>query len=87
MPSQKNLLSLQGHLNSFDPNFLETSRLEEEVVPLTEGQMPKRKSDLETPRPPQDSLLCDMGGGALVHPAEAQGESVGFSAQTLTDIH
>lgn len=28
---------------SFDPNFLQTNRLEEEVVPMTEGQMPKRK--------------------------------------------
>lgn len=41
--------------------FLQTNRLEEEVVPMTEGQMPKRKSDLETQKPPQDLLLCDIG--------------------------
>ena len=67
MPSQKNLLSLRGHLNSFStilsPNIiLQTNSIEQEEVPMTEGQMPKRKSDLEMQKPPQDLLLCDIGG-------------------------
>lgn len=44
------------------------------MVPTTECQVPKRRSNLETPIPPQDSLLCDMGvGGTWFIPAEAQG--------------
>lgn len=58
------------------------------MVPTTERQMPKRRSNLETPIPPQDSVLCDMGvGGTWFILLKHKVESVGFSAQILTDTH